>query len=521
MPSAKPKKNKPVQPVAPVQPPDPIPAPTKPIAPGLKKVYDKLEIEERSINSAKGPITVAWMKKALKWETESEWQKRMVAEAHAAGNADAKPQHFLFGDGVPIKPEDGGGIQPVHCVDMNGEKVICWANQNNRPLDVEWAKAIASMVLYGQWAGPFTVPGGTVNGETIRISEYGRVLSAQHQGTGLIFAAQILAKARADGIDHADSPRYPTWVKHGEPFIESVVIKGLSEDPRILMTVDYLRPRTAADVFYTSPVYGEANPGERRELCKMLASAVDTLWTRTKALGYRTHPEVIGFLERHKKLLKCVEYLFQVNSAKSNRRISRLHLQAGMCAAINYLMGSSATSGDDSDAYRNMEPAPSEKVLDWSLWDRAEEFWDMLAAHADFDPVRQALYALERSKPNSEDNQGMGGNTPEKLALLAAAWGRWREHSGNGKPFDKDDLKDGGDLCLSYNDKDDKGNVLPDGKIKLLDIADFLGIDCPETTKTKRAAGTTQVPDPPAPTREEIAEMAEALRLKREQQPKK
>jgi hypothetical protein len=57
---------------------------------------------------------------------------------------------------------------------------------------------------------------------------------------------------------------------------------------------------------------------------------------------------------------------------------------------------------------------------------------------------------------------------------------------------------------------DDKGDKLPDGEIKLLDIADFYGIDCPEVVNTRVVKSTT--PEPPAPSENEIEQLAkEAL----------
>src|SRR5207244_4072881 len=126
--------------------------------------------------------------------------------------------------------------------------------------------------------------------------------------------------------------------------------------------------------------------------------------------------------------------------------------------------------GEYSDEYRNQEP-PTERGLDWSLWDKAEEFWTLLAAGKDFIHVRTALNGLVDSAPGSEDNQGLGGRGPEKMAVLAKAWERWKDHPATGgPPFDKADLAPDGCLCLSYTDLNDKGNKLPDGAIKLLDM---------------------------------------------------
>ena len=501
MPKAKPAKAKPVvapKPPAPPQaPPAPAPAGNMPI------VYPTVEFTEYSTTSPKGPLTIERMKTILWWETEKEYQARMVAE-----NPGTKPEHWLFGENGPkIKDASGAeiGFQPIHCRNVAGEKVVCWNNAGNRSFDDEWEKNLIHTVLYGQWAGPFTIPGETINGEAIRISKYGRVLSGQHQMTACIHAGEFLAKARADGVDNPTNPKYPVWKAHAEPFLETLVITGLSEDPRVLMTVDYVKPRTTADVFYTSKLFKSLAALERKELCKLLSTAVDTLWTRTDARGYRTHPEVVAFLDRHRKLLGCVEYIYKEN--KAGRKISRLRLNPGHCAALMFIQASSGPK-TDGDAYRNEMP-PTEKNLDWSYWDKAEEFWTLLASGTDFEPVRIALGRLVDSDANSAENQGMGGRIPEKLALIASAWERWKDH-GKGDPFEDADLEPGGILCLNYSDLDDKGNKLPDGQIKLIDTNDFFGIDCPPKISEHN--------DPPVQyTKEEMDKALEDLRKRREQ----
>lgn len=498
MPRAKPKP-KPAAPVAPAPPPVPEPTPQPP--PNLPVLYDRVEIDEYSTTSTKGPLDAEWCAAALGWETEPEYQARMVREKGG------KPEHYVFGD-LGIRHEDGS-VTPVHCKDVGskgmwtGHKVVTKFNAQNRPFDQSWCESLIHTILHGQWAGPFTLPGETINGETVRISRYGRVISAQHQMTACKLADEFLQKARAELGREAADAKYPVWADQDHCFIETVVVKGMSEDPRVLMTVDYVKPRTAADVFYTSAVFKQSTPPERKELCRILAGATDMLWTRTAARGYRTHPEIVGFLERHRWLLDCVLHIFAENGEA--RRISKLRLSTGHAAALMYLMATGATSPEDSDVYRNMEPAPCEDKLDWSLRDRAEQFWTLLAGGKDFIIVRQALALLVDSTPDSEENQGQGGRAPEKLAILAKAWERWKDHPTNaGPPFSADDLGPEGCLTLSYGDLDDKGDALPEGQVKLLDVADFLGIDCPSVIDKSKGATRHAPPEPPPPSEKEI-----------------
>jgi hypothetical protein len=474
--------------------------------PNLPVVYDKVVITERSITSPLGPLTAEDAKLMMGWETEVEYKARRVRE-----DPSSKPEHHLFKDGE------------YHCLDTSGNKVMCWANANNRPFDTSWCEELIHTILYGQWAGPLTIPGGTINGETVRISLYGRTLSGQHQLTALILADEWLQKSRGEDGNAAD-PKYPFWNGYDHPMIETVVITGLSEDERVLRTIDYVKPRTVADMLYTMELFRENTSPERKEMTRILAAAIDFLWDRTEAKGYKTHPEVVGFLDRHRRLLKCTEHLFVENrslpkaTGDGGRKISKMHLNPGHCAAMCYLMGcSSQKTTNYSDEYRSECP-PSEKNLDWSLWDKAREFWARIASDRAFIPVRVALGRLLASEADSQVNQGLGGLMPEKLAIIAAAWERWKSHHsgpGAGPPFTDEDLKKGGILYLSYNNLDDKGNVLPEGKIKLINIADFFGIDCPTSTKSGRPNQTVGPPMPKPLTKEEMEQAKEDARARR------
>ena len=485
-----------------------VPSPTGPH--NLPVVYDRVEIAEYSSTSEHGPLTAETVKEMMGWETETEWRERMVRDKGG------KPEHYLFGENGP-KREDTGTHQPVHCVNTDKVKVVCWQNANNRPFDMLWCEDLIHTILYGQWAGPLMMPGETINGETVRISRYGRVLSGQHQGTALVLADEWLQKSRAVP-GNAVNPKYPVWNGHEHVVLETVVITGLSEDERVLRTIDYVKPRTTADMLYTMELFRQNTSAERKEMTRMLALAIDLLWVRTDTKGYKTHPEVVGFLERHKRLLKCVEHLFVENSAKGadgGRKISKLRVSAGQASALCYLMGcGSQKTTEYSDEYRNESP-PSEKNLDWEYWDRAQEFWVCLAGARDFMPVRRALGLLVESTPDSDANQGLGGRAPEKFAILAKAWERYKDHpTSAGSAFDDDDLAPDGVLCLSYSDLDDKGNKLPDGQIKLVDMADFYGIDCPESLGASKTKGSRQeTPMLPPPSPEEIERATqEALR---------
>ena len=549
MPVAK-KKVPPVQPIAPAPPPvqeEAKPAPIwVPEEQPKEVIYPELQMDEYSTASKKGPLDPEWCKIALGWETESEYKKRRCEEVPGS-----QPKNWEYKD------------NEYHCKNVAGEKVRCRNNAQNRPFDNDWGGgthvkgvfqggALVQTILRGQWAGPHTITEtkqevyggddpytmndgrvlnkgdkfrasvGSVNGETVRIDKYGFVLSGQHQMTACILADELLAQDRKTGVDNPTTPKYPTWAGHDHVFIETVVIKGMSDDSRILMTVDYVKPRTSADVFYTSEVFKSASSPERKVLCDMLANAVDTLWSRTGARGYKTHPEIVGFLERHKKLLECTLHLFEENKTREGkgRGISKLRLQPGICSAIMFIQASSGPK-TDGDVYRNEEPAPSEKNLDWSMWDKADSFWTLLAnttpAGKDFQQVRTAFHNLIDSEVFSDDNMGLGGNSKEKLAILCEAWGRWKDHPDTaGPPFDDGDLGEDGILSLVYSEFDDAGNPLPKGQIKLVNQADFNGIDWTESAG--EVGSTKNAKMAPPPTKEQIEKGLEEIHKQRAQQ---
>lgn len=279
----------------------------------------------------------------------------------------------------------------------------------------------------------------------------------------------------------------------------------------------------------------------------MLAAAVDVLWDRTKAKGYRTHPEIVGFLERHPKLLDMIEHIFTENSANGadgGRKISKLKLSPGMCAALGYLMACSGSEDENYiERYKNGKP-PSEKFLDFSMMDKAKEFWTRMAGGRSFIPVRHKLHTLPGTTPVNypdTDNLGMGGKTEEKLAVVAKAWDVWAAHpgidgdDGDNPPFKTvknpdgttsyPDLEKGGSLFLSYtnlsptkitNKGSTGGEVMPDGKIRLIDIPDFGGID--DFVQGEESESDESEPDAPMLSREEIEAAAADQKKRREEE---
>lgn len=483
----------------------------------------------------------------LDWVTESQYQARQMKR-----NPGTEAGQWTYGDVYMLR-------------DNENNKVRCLNNLDNRPFDERWCNGLTQTILKFQWAGTITISelveyvygksgmeawtspdgkqyqigdmiqlsAGTINGSSIGLSRTGRVESGQHSLCALKKACQIY-RAAPKGT-------YPEWdeylAKYGDrhdwgpnglpgPVIETILVKGLSEDRRVLMTVDNCKPRSEADVFYTSDIFVKLRdlPAKRQEMSRMLATCVDMFWKRTKRQGYKTHTEVMQMVQDHPKLIKAVEHLFQENvDVRRNAEgklvggyhISNLGLSAGQAACMCYLMGCSASDGDE---YRNGKPAPREKGLDWSRWDKAKQFWSMIGDDVGFEPVRRALLTKVINDPSTDEGTiTLGGGLMQrsKLTILAKAW---EVFCDEGRQFTELDLKEGGCLFLHYVPARSESVKQADGTIKVInspaelieDAADFGGIDVPEKSGEEAGSNKPMTEEQMMAEREAILKQREA-----------
>jgi hypothetical protein len=141
------------------------------------------------------------------------------------------------------------------------------------------------------------------------------------------------------------------------------------------------------------------------------------LWHRTGAsldafAPRRTHSESLDFIARHPRLLAAVRHIQEENDTEN--KIGKF-IPVGYASGLCYLMAASATEGEKEsrDGYTQVERACEEQI-DFKYWDRACEFWVLLAAGAaELAPIRAAIVALceERS-----------ASFAERCALIAKAW---------------------------------------------------------------------------------------------------
>lgn len=333
--------------------------------------------------------------------------------------------------------------------DRYGKKIRCHNNLRNRPLYMANVEGYVQDRLDGKWEK---------NGEPIIIGVTGVVLNGQHQIVAAILAEQDRMKDKL----HWDS----IW--DTEITLEKLVVYGIEESDRVVNTMDTCKPRSLADVIYRSEFFAKSSPAERRVAARMTEFAVGILWSRVGiALNQfsrrRTHAKAVEFIEKHRKLLKCVKHIQEENK---DGGISR-YVSSGYAVAAMYLMGCSES---DKETYYTGEDRV-EKDLDWSNWDRACEFWSTFAVPATkdvdgaevpneaaeaFRPLREAIAAL------SDNEEGLGVRPGEEDYLICAAWDVWATGS--------DTLKSG-HLSITYTEPNEAG------KVYLEEQRDFGGID--------------------------------------------
>lgn len=485
----------------------------------------------------------------LWWTTEQQFQSMGMAQ-----NEGMEAGAFAFKDNYMLTDEEGNKIRCLNNLDNRPFDEKWSRGLAHSLLTFGWAGSITvggeAEYVYGKpnmrgtanspvpWIAPdgktynvgdlVKMPAGTINGSSICLSLTARVESGQHSLVGLKLANQMYhaattvhGVAEKDFLEDADgnAATYPHWDRYlaanadkhswgtdsfGNPMLpgpvlETILVVGLSEDQRVLRTVDEVKPRSPLDLFYTSPIFQAERdrPRKREEMSRMMAAATDLFWQRSGRQGYRTNGELMDMVMAHPRLIKCVEHLFTLNDdgkaeggkAKPGKLISVLGLSAGRSACLMYLMGSSTSDGDE---YRNGRPSPKERGLDWTLWDTAKEFWRQLAGvklntksewvkddDDGFGPVRQALILKEAIAEGHAVDLTGGLAAKSKLCVLARAWAVWVVE---GRQFTELDLAPGGCLHLRYTPASEDvvdGRVVDVPAALVEDAADFGGIDVP------------------------------------------
>jgi hypothetical protein len=321
------------------------------------------------------------------------------------------------------------------------KKVRCTNNIANRPIYLSNVETIKRDVLNRFFE---------YNGEVIIIGITGLVLNGQHT-----MIAAVFAEHERTGPDKAH------WkeVWGDNPItLDKDVTYGVSEEDRVVNTIDTAKSRTFGDVMYRSDLVKDVPPGDRKAFGKACDNAARLLWVRTggesggwvgKKKGKHTHREMDDFLRRHERLVQCVRHVFDENVSKS----VSTYFPVGYSAAVMYLM---ATSDTDAEAYQ-LAPKKDESLVNFDQWDKAREFWTKFANSKD-DTMKEVRYALAAL---NDETQGAAADKEKKIAIIALAWDQWRD----GKTPTAAGCK------LKMSEPNDKGAV------SVLEWPDYGGID--------------------------------------------
>jgi hypothetical protein len=310
--------------------------------------------------------------------------------------------------GWQVEGENGyDGADPL-LTDRNGKKVRATNNVDNRPLYSTVTGPLTQEIVRRRWK---------FNGEPVIIGKTGKILNGQHTLVSIILADQIIT---------ADPDAHPEW-KGQTVSIDKLIVFGVDEDDAVVNTMDTCKPRSLADVIYRSSYFASMSAKDRKQASGVCKYALRLLWDRTGqgALAhapYKTHAEFLDMISRHEKILEAVKTVIDSDSEGKIKQ----YVGLGYAAGLMYLM---ATSESDGETYRAAE-TPSEAQLDFSMWDKAEEFWTLLGAnHKSLAVGRMALANLYNSYQ---------GNTPllDRVVAVTKLWEKWK----TGKPFKSTDI---------------------------------------------------------------------------------
>lgn len=402
-------------------------------------------------------VTAEDAKTFLGWESESDYEARLT---EGASVEQASKMNVKYGNDFDFK-------------DYNGEKVRLKNNVRNRPVDLAWVQQIAVDILNEFWR---------FNGESWIIGQTGLSLSLQHRALGLIWAEQ---KRSYEGNDEEKKALAKQLLKaHPEPLaIEAVVVRGVEETPDVTRTMDNVRPRSLSDVLFADTSnFANTKRSDREALCKLTDFAIRTVQARTGEnedafAPRRSHSEPLEFLGRHPRIIKAVNHIFtEVNrSNDKGEKVSVLGkvIGAGTAAGLMFLMGASKS---DRKRWDDANPAPTDRHLDFEMWDKAEEFWAGLgdATNKEFEGIRAAIAKC--------GNSATGAPCPPKVKTAIVVNG-WNEF-----------IADGGSMTLGnvmpeFGPIDDNGNRPLKGMpaCSVADGDDVYGIDLGDPVAVRKA----------------------------------
>jgi hypothetical protein len=352
-------------------------------------------------------VSAEEVKEIMGWETESEHEARLT---EGVSPEVASKMNVKYGAEYDF-------------MDYNGEKVRCKNNVRNRPLQTSWRDQLAQDILNDNWR---------FNGEAAVVGNTGLVLSFQHRGLALIHAEQIRSY---EGDDEAKQEKAAHWQKiHPEPLrIPMLRVCGVEETPDVTRTLDNVRPRSLSDVLFAdTSLFHKTAKADREKLCRITDYAIRTVWHRTGCNDdayspKRTHSESLEFLSAHPRLLKAVSFIFTETNKKDDKgektNVLGEYMTPGMAAGLMFLMGSAGSDRERWDA----SEAPNDRILNFDLWEKAEEFWAGIGNAAP-EPSFKQIHLCIAKCGNVE--KGAKASVPVKTAVIVNAWNEFIDPDG-------------------------------------------------------------------------------------------
>lgn len=348
--------------------------------------------------------------------------------------------------------EEGDGVQfgTKFAFKVNGRKIRCTNNETNRPLYWSNVDSLKQEILCGRWR---------FNGEPIIIGSTGLLLNGQHTLLALIIAAEEWEK---------NQDQWTSW--DFEPAIDKLVVYGVAEDDETVNSMDTCKPRSLADVIFRAAYFKAMPAAAQRTLADMAKFAINKMWEQCGQYANahapkRNHSELIAFLDDHPKLLACIKHIYEEdnNENKINKFIPK-----GTAAAAMYLMGSSSSS---SDIYYTDEK-PREELLDWTMYDKASNFFVELASGK--------MKAVTEALANLIDDGAL--NIKARWAIIVKAWNVYKDGKNVTSKF----------LQLEFVVKDDARRLVEFPLIGGIDVG-VEGLPGVDPTTTEVEAGMEAV----------------------------
>lgn len=433
----------------------------------VPEIFPEFLVDVRVAGSDNGEMTVNEAKDLLGWEEEPETGKKF-GEKYDLLDMNKKKIRLNRGQGIPFNRE--------HALEFSQEVL------NKR------------MKLTGCY----------------EIGKCGVVHSGRHRWVGLILADQI-----------RNGPQKPHWdgVWDNEPLtVPCIIHYGVEDDDDTVNSIDTLtHARDVVDMIFRSDLWKSKGKKEKLELAKCLDWAIRVVWERTGAkhdpwAPRKTHSEIMDFVSRHKRILKCVEHIYAENGDGGINTI----VKAGIAAGYLYLMEASAT---DPKLYGSIDPSQRKEAgkngIDFANTEKADQFWIDVHSSKKLLCVNEKMAAIVRDQA---EGKTLGGNTKERLAVVLRAWNLYSRN----KKVSLEDL----DISEGYQ-------TTEDGKLTFLDSTIVGGIDfgysgkieseeeeieeTPEAEPVPSAAETTE--DPKKAARKDKAKKIVEKRKKKNVEP--